>query len=166
MLKPSFFQKSHFKSYLKWSALFSASFVLSGGVLARTHVVSHDKIVEAVEPSDDDTSVSGQYNNVEQTESIFVSRPIEVDSANIQILDKISGKKYHTNLFLNQPKQFGSIEIELKRCFKNAPEDANEVYAYIQITENGRVIFSKWLFASSVSVNIFSHPVYDVRVEF
>lgn len=166
MLISSFFQKSHFKSYLEWSALFAAGFILSGGVFAKTHVVSHDKTVKAVEPSDDDASASGEYSNVEQTESIFVSRPIEIDSANIQILDKISGKKYHTNLFLNQPKQFGSIEIELKRCFKNAPEDANEVYAYIQITENGKIIFSKWLFASSVSVNIFSHPVYDVRVEF
>ena len=37
---------------------------------------------------------------------------------------------------------------------------------HISIEEKGRVVFDNWLFASSPSVNLFTHPVYDVRVEF
>lgn len=128
--------------------------------------IEQGKIVAAIDTLKDDNLTGNEYDKIEKTESIFESRPIEIDSANVQILDKISGKKYHTKLFLNKTEKFGSIEITLKRCFKNSPEDENEVYAYIEIKEQDKVIFSKWLFASAVSVNIFSHPVYDVRVEF
>ena len=98
--------------------------------------------------------------------SIWKSDPIEIDFVEIQILDKISGKVYRENIKKNTVKIFGSIRLELKRCFKNSPEDNKEVSAFVQITENGKIIFSNWLFASSPSINLFSHPVYDIRIEF
>jgi hypothetical protein len=98
--------------------------------------------------------------------SIWESDPIEMDNVNIQILDKISGKVYRENIKLNSVKIFRSIGVKLKRCFKNSPEDAREISAYIEIAENGKVIFSNWLFASSPSINLFSHPIYDIRIEF
>jgi hypothetical protein len=36
----------------------------------------------------------------------------------------------------------------------------------VEIFENEKIIFNDWLFASSPSVNLFSHPIYDVRIEF
>jgi hypothetical protein len=98
--------------------------------------------------------------------SIWESDPIEIDSVKVQILDKISGKVYKKDVKVNSVIEFGSIKLKLKRCFKNGPEDNEEVYALIEITENERVIFSNWLFASSPQVNLFSHPVYDIRIEF
>jgi hypothetical protein len=98
--------------------------------------------------------------------SIWETPPIEINEANIQILDKISGKVYRESIELYCPKIFGSIELKLTKCFKNSPEDNKEITALIEIRENGKVIFNNWLFASAPSVNLFSHPLYDVRIEF
>ncbi|MDR2267873.1 MAG: hypothetical protein LBD81_00280, partial [Holosporaceae bacterium] len=49
-------------------------------------------------------------------DSIWESDPIEIYSAKIQILDKISGKVYREVITHNSTKIFGSIEIKLKRC--------------------------------------------------
>ena len=98
--------------------------------------------------------------------SMWDSCPIEVHDVNIQVLDKISGKVFKKKIFVNAIENLGSIELCLRRCFKNSPEDSKEIHAFIEIRENKKLIFSRWLFASSVSVNLFSHPIYDVRIEF
>lgn len=98
--------------------------------------------------------------------SIWESDPVELDSVKIQVLDKISGKVFHDKLTVKQSFKFGTIEVNLRKAFKNSPDDNDEVYAYIEIKERGKIIFGDWLFASSPSVNLFKHPVYDIRVEF
>ncbi|MDR3151753.1 MAG: DUF2155 domain-containing protein [Holosporaceae bacterium] len=102
----------------------------------------------------------------EPDESLWESHPEEIDSANIQILDKISGKVFRHKIKLNRPITFGSIILKLRRCFRNSPEDDREVYAYIEAFENKKKIFSEWKFASYPSINVLEHPVYDVRVEY
>ena len=98
--------------------------------------------------------------------SIWESFPVESDNVNIQVLDKISGKVFKSKLRLGQPVRFGTVTIDLEKAFVNSPDDLNEVYAYIKIQEDGKVIFNDWLFASSPSINLFTHPVYDIRIEF
>lgn len=142
---------------------FSIFFVFSVILFKGEHC--NAKIISSIEPNDN--NVTGkEYVEFEERESIWDSFPIETDGVNIQVLDKISGKVFCNRLFVNKPEKFGNIELNIKRCFKNSPEDDNEIYAYIEIKENQQLIFSKWLLASSVSVNLFSHPIYDVRVEF
>jgi hypothetical protein len=102
----------------------------------------------------------------EDEPSIWESDPIEIDSVEVQILDKVSGKVYRETVEANCSKTFGSVELKLKRCFKNGPEDNKEVTAFIEIDEKSKIIFADWLFASAPSVNLFAHPVYDVRIEF
>jgi hypothetical protein len=142
-----------------FAVLLCAAFLLSESVLAvskETH--------RAVEQSD--IQQSADMENADENESIWESRPIEVEDANVQILDKISGKVYKENIKVNHPKNFGSIELKLRRCFRNSVEDNREISAFIEIREMGKIIFANWCFASSPSVNLFSHSVYDVRVEF
>lgn len=98
--------------------------------------------------------------------SIWESDPVELDSIKIQVLDKISGKVFRSKLNVKQAIKFGTIEVDLIKAFKNSPDDNDEVYAYIEIKEKGKIVFNDWLFASSPSVNFFKHPVYDIRVEF
>jgi hypothetical protein len=98
--------------------------------------------------------------------SIWDSPPVEQYEANIQILDKISGKVFRKRIKVGNLVIFGTIGIRLKRCFRNSPEEKKEVYAFLEVEENKRKIFSDWLFASSLSTNLFSHQVYDIRVEF
>ncbi|MDR2158000.1 MAG: DUF2155 domain-containing protein [Holosporaceae bacterium] len=107
-----------------------------------------------------------QNDDFGEESSIWESQPIEIGGVKLQILDKISGKVYQENIKKNSSINFGPIKIKLKKCFKNGPEDDKEISALLEISEENRVIFSNWLFASSPSVNLFSHPVYDVRIEF
>lgn len=97
--------------------------------------------------------------------SIWDSEPEEITTVNIQILDKVSGKVIKRRVEVGQPLEFGGIKVTLSRCFRSAPEDPREIYAFIEISER-RPIFSRWLFASSPAINLFKHPQYDVRVEF
>lgn len=101
----------------------------------------------------------------EESSSIWESNPIEIDAVNIQILDKISGKVLKKRIKVGEPLEFGGIQVTLKRCFKNAPEDSKEIYAFVEIGER-KSLFARWLFASSPSINIFEHLQYDVRVVF
>lgn len=98
--------------------------------------------------------------------SVWESFPLESNNVNIQILDKISGKVFKSKMSIGQSVHFGTITISLEKAFVNSPDDMDEVYAYIKIQEDGKIIFNDWLFASSPSINLFTHPVYDVRVEF
>lgn len=104
--------------------------------------------------------------NEDLRQSLWDSPPVEQFEANIQILDKISGKAFRQKIKVGNLVAFGTIGIRLRRCFRNSPEEKKEVYAFVEVEENGHKIFSNWLFASSLSVNLFSHPVYDIRVEF
>lgn len=101
----------------------------------------------------------------EESSSIWESNPIEINAVNVQILDKISGKVLKKRIKVGEPLEFGGIQVTLKRCFKNAPEDSREIYAFVEIGER-KSLFARWLFASSPSINIFEHPQYDVRVGF
>lgn len=104
--------------------------------------------------------------NIIPEESLWDSNPEEISEVNIQILDKISGKVFRQKLQRNEELNFGTICVVVKRMFKNPPDDDREIYAYVVVYENGRAVFSDWLFASAPAVNLFSHAVYDVRVEF
>ena len=99
-------------------------------------------------------------------DSIWESNPEEIFSVTVQILDKVSGKVFSGEISKGESVRFGTITLEVKNCFKNSPEDKNEIYAFIVISEKGKIIFANWLFASSPSTNLFSHPMYDVRIEF
>jgi len=113
--------------------------------------------------------VVGEPSAIQENEaddSLWNSKPEEIQSANVQILDKISGKVFRTNLKVNQEIKFESLKIKLIRCFKNSQDDNNEIYAYVIVQDGERIRFSNWLFASAPVINLFEHSVYDVRVEF
>jgi len=142
-------------SNLGWKALLPvASFLMIGcSVFGFVQDISSNECTETEDSEDSE-------------DSIWESKPIETDSVKVQILDKISGKVFKKNIKLNSPETFGSIELKLKRCFKNGPEDDKEITAFVEISERGKVIFANWIFASSPTINLFSHPVYDIRIEF
>ena len=107
-----------------------------------------------------------QTQDFPEENSLWESDPIEISEVNVQILDKVSGKVFKGKMRLNHSVSFGTISLVLKKCFKTSPEDKNEIYAFIAISENDKVIFANWLFASSPSTNLFCHPMYNVQIEF
>lgn len=102
----------------------------------------------------------------DEEDSIWESFPVEARKVKVQILDKISGKVFRKSVKSGETVKFRTIELSLEKAFENSPDDPREVYAFVKITENNKVLFHKWLFASSPSVNLFAHPVYDIRIEF
>lgn len=119
--------------------------------------------------------------------SIWNSDPTEVKSAKLQILDKISGNVARKTVNVGESLKIDdNTTLTLKRAFQNSANDSKEVYAFVEIvatngdlaTDNPlsesktrlnnhpKVIFAQWLFASSPSINILEHEVYDVRVVF
>lgn len=90
----------------------------------------------------------------------------EISEVNIQVLDKISGKVFKQKLAVGCSATFGTIKITIQNAYKNPPDEEREVVARISIEEKDQTIYSNWKFASSSSINLFEHRVYDVRVEF
>ena len=110
--------------------------------------------------------------------SIFVSEVqanswLSSEQAFLQTLDKITARIATVPVKLNQPFQFGTLEIELKHCAFTPPEVPPEAAAFLEIRDVGFAnneesdkitVFSGWMFASSPAVSSLEHPVYDVTL--
>ena len=95
------------------------------------------------------------------------------EQAFLQTLDKITARIATVAVTLNQPVQFGTLQIELKHCAFSPPEVPPEAAAFLEIRDVGFVdneesdkitVFSGWMFASSPAVSSLEHPVYDVTL--
>ncbi len=95
------------------------------------------------------------------------------EQAFLQTLDKITARIATVPVIMNQPVQFGTLEIELKHCAFTPPEVPPEAAAFLEIRDVGFVddeasdkitVFSGWMFASSPAVSSLEHPVYDVTL--
>lgn len=91
------------------------------------------------------------------------------ETAILQGLDKITARISTFEAPVNQPAQFGSLEITVRRCHKTPPEEPPESAAFMEIVDNrpdspSVVLFSGWMFASSPALSALEHPVYDVWV--
>jgi hypothetical protein len=84
-------------------------------------------------------------------------------------LDKITAKVTQLEIAEDKPFTFGTLEITLRTCHSNPPEEAPETAAFLEISEarNGQKplpLFTGWMFASTPSLSALDHPVYDVWV--
>ena len=91
------------------------------------------------------------------------------ETAVLQGLDKITARISTFEAPVDQPAQFGSLEIVVRRCHKTPPEEPPESAAFMEIVDNrpdspSVVLFTGWMFASSPAVSALEHPVYDVWV--
>ena len=76
--------------------------------------------------------------------SIFVSGVqannwLSSEQALLQTLDKITARIATVPVTLNQPFQFGTLEIELKHCAFTPPEVPPEAAAFLEIRDVGFV---------------------------
>lgn len=96
-------------------------------------------------------------------QSDMIKEPIAV----LQGLDKITARVSEITAPVGKPVQFGTLQITVRDCEKNPPEDRPEDAAFLQIDEvrpgeeNVRR-FSGWMFAQSPALSSLEHPVYDV----
>lgn len=84
-------------------------------------------------------------------------------------LNKITAKLQTIKVERDQMVKFGTLEITMRNCRSNPPEETPESVAFLEIIDLGHVgdpkpIFKGWMFASSPAVSSLEHAVYDVWV--
>lgn len=85
-------------------------------------------------------------------------------------LDKITTQLSTIEIRRDQTVRFGTLEITLRYCRTNPPEETPESVAFLEISDVGhnnqnKKVFTGWMFASSPALSPLEHPVYDVWVK-
>ncbi len=92
---------------------------------------------------------------------------IQTNTAQMQAMDKITGRVSVINVPVNTETQFGSFSIVVRDCRTRSPEETPENFAFVDVadtTNNGEKfnIFKGWMLSSTPALNAIEHPVYDV----
>jgi hypothetical protein len=91
----------------------------------------------------------------------------------LQGLDKVTARVSTIRAPLDQPTQFGNLEVVARACRETPPTEPPESAAFLEIHELPAAsdatgapvdLFSGWMFASSPAVSALEHPVYDIWV--
>jgi len=96
---------------------------------------------------------------------------IEGRTATIQALDKITARISTLRVPIDEPVDFGTLSVTVRRCAYHPPEEPPEDAAFLEVVDNGhdsgkppRPVFTGWMFASSPAVSAMEHPVYDLTL--
>ncbi len=87
----------------------------------------------------------------------------------IQALDKVNARVATLRATLGEPTRFGTLTITLRACHARPADEVPDAAAFLDITDErggggSQPVFRGWLFAESPAVNMFEHPVYDLRI--
>ncbi|MCC3860097.1 DUF2155 domain-containing protein [Pseudemcibacter aquimaris] len=93
----------------------------------------------------------------------------EVPVVTLGALNKITAKLETIEVVQDQTVKFGTMEITMRTCSSNPPEETPESVAFLEIVDLGHSgeaneVFKGWMFASSPAVSSLEHAVYDVWV--
>lgn len=92
---------------------------------------------------------------------------VERNTAQMQAMDKITGRVSVIEVPVNGEVAFGSFSIVVRNCKTTPPEETPENYAFVDVTDSsfGKSqfnIFKGWMMSSSPALNAIEHPIYDV----
>ena len=101
--------------------------------------------------------------------SISISEPINGESVDLKVLDKISSKIQNIKINVNEFAEFGTLKIEVYACFKRPPEEIPEDFALLRIYEVNyskslNKVYQGWMISSNPTATPFEHPIYDIWV--
>ena len=101
----------------------------------------------------------------------YASNWIVSQTAELQLLDKITARISTKKVQVGGGTEFGTLELRVYHCAYRPPEEPPENAAFIVIYDNGygdrklrKALFSGWMFASSPAISGLEHPVYDVTL--
>ena len=91
--------------------------------------------------------------------------------ATMQALDKITARISTLSTPVGEARQFGTLEVTVRRCAFHPPEETPENAAFVVIRDLGydpsvapAEVFSGWMFSSSPAISALEHPVYDITL--
>lgn len=94
-------------------------------------------------------------------------KEISMNTAQMQALDKITGRVSIIDVPVGGEAKFGSFSVVVRTC-KTRPEgEIPENFAFVDVTDKSfneaeYNIFKGWMFSSKPAVNAVEHPIYDV----
>jgi len=89
--------------------------------------------------------------------------------AEIQALDKVNARVLTLRATVGEPARFGTLTILVRACHARPPDEVPDAAAFLEITDErsppgSGPVFRGWMFADAPGVNMFEHPVYDLRI--
>ena len=92
---------------------------------------------------------------------------IERNTAQMQAMDKITGRVSVIDVPVNSEVAFGSFPLWCAPAKTTPPEETPENYAFVDVADSsfGKMqfnIFKGWMMSSSPALNAVEHPIYDV----
>ncbi|UPY38140.1 DUF2155 domain-containing protein [Sediminicoccus sp. KRV36] len=87
----------------------------------------------------------------------------------IQALDKVNARVATLRATVGEATRFGTLTITLRACHARPPDEVPDAAAWLEVTDDrggagSGTVFRGWLFADAPAVNMFEHPVYDLRI--
>ncbi|MCB9993928.1 MAG: DUF2155 domain-containing protein [Hyphomicrobiaceae bacterium] len=87
--------------------------------------------------------------------------------AQLDGLDKITGRLTTFDVYVGETVQFGSLQITPRACYTRPATETQRTSVFLEIDQvslKGTIsrIFTGWMFADSPALNALDHPVYDV----
>lgn len=82
-------------------------------------------------------------------------------------IDKITGRIFNFDIYMNETVQFGSLQVTPRVCYASGEGEEPKTDSFVEVDEitldrKIRRIFSGWMFAESPGLNAVEHAVYDV----
>lgn len=95
------------------------------------------------------------------------AKEIDTNMAQMQAMDKITGKVSLIDVPVNGDVKFGSFSIVVRACKTRPPEETPENFAFVDVVDNYNSekpvnIFRGWMMSSTPALNPVEHPIYDV----
>lgn len=92
---------------------------------------------------------------------------ITKNNAQMQAMDKITGRVSVINVPVNGVVEFGSLSIVVRSCKTRPAEETPDNFAFVDITDKTLQgeefnIFKGWMISSSPATHAVEHPIYDV----
>ena len=87
-------------------------------------------------------------------------------TAELRGLDKVTAAMKPLVVTVGGAVHLGSLTITVRACQVRPPDQPPDATAFLDIVDSrsGAPEFHGWMFANEPSINIFQHPVYDVRL--
>ncbi|MBS7810998.1 DUF2155 domain-containing protein [Roseococcus pinisoli] len=90
-------------------------------------------------------------------------------TAEIQALDKVNARVLTLTATVGEPARFGTLTILVQACHARPADEVPDAAAFMEITDERSApgagpVFRGWMFADAPAVNMFEHPVYDLRI--
>lgn len=89
----------------------------------------------------------------------YNDKPIAV----LRVMNKAAGKTYTVESPVGSPVRFEKLSIMTRACKQSDPFDAENFYAFVEITKSdGEQIFGNWMNRNSPGNIPLQNPDYDV----